>query len=535
MACNYNLFLYRFESGSKVFDVEEALTSIYETYPNLSTDYGADESGEIAEHDSKKLVAVSIRDLSDKADRERLASLISIVSAERRRIRDNASEPLLDVRMVKLAQQDYICIVSQADFENYPVDIDRLLVTLFKTCKYSDMKEVLKESKTTVLKTMAFWNHFKVKENEIWKEYLTNPVDERASELFNVDKSISASIESFIATANITLKALLFCIWGWILCDYFGIEEVLIGDAHDMAELDVIPIRVRRNETIQRTFADVSKQLEEENQHDNCAIQHLEDALGLRLNPQMPVVLNFNDIVPMASALRVLPPQILYRIPATKPIDRPLVISFKSQLDLSYVRYEYNTRLLENFNTKELHDHFESLLRGVAASADTIRERLKLQKNTAEQNEQRILAEKMLFLKKSGIFADYSQSELMELAGKCNMEVKLLEDVIAENEEHAKALYIVCDGMIQVNGIDTERYEKPLYVLKTGECFGSEAVCTDATVHNNYVVSSDYAKLLEIPREIIRTEALEHPGIVQHLLELQSKRLHKFEKLWMLN
>ena len=107
------------------------------------------------------------------------------------------------------------------------------------------------------------------------------------------------------------------------------------------------------------------------------------------------------------------------------------------------------------------------------------------------------------------------------------------QEALAQNYRCEKLLFII-SGRVEVDGLDSKRFLRPLLMLKAGDVIGVDSLLKNKKSMLLYQVYTKEAVMLSIDVNKFEEECSRHPELMTALLEVQTERMYKFAKLWMM-
>lgn len=518
----YHLFLFRFTDPARIRKMTDALTQAYNLYPFMNPQ--EDEA-------SSKGYTLSIRDISDRTDREKILLLTSIVASEQTREYKEDSDCMLLVRIVKAADNDYLSIINVAESEDRAGLTDKIMGCFFERHEFYGIESFHEKESSHLMKTLAYWKELFAKKPDVVPAVTENIVYEQ--EEFEIEEKLSGTLFNICKEQEISIKSFILAAAGIVVCEQHKLKSTIVGEIRNNNLLRKAPVKVDLYEDHMYTIGEVQKQIKKLAEFGDCSAAQIESASGVRLASTMLVGVDFGDLTGLVDAISKMETNKLYETGGGNDTDMPLLIYYHTEGNVIKLIYSYSNRMVRDHNIADLHDAIVNALIEFAYSFTATRIDDVLSTKTNLSNENRINASKVLFLKSSRLFEDYTNEELIRLAAKCIIHCAMPEETVGEQDELASGVNIVCDGFVEVNRMGPDSVLRPLHLLSDGDVFAIETVCGKKRLNATYISSGNYSRVLTIPTAVMESEILMHPAIYKRLLEIQTERLTNFQDIWL--
>lgn len=470
---------------------------------------------------------IQIRDLSKEAPLEKANMFSSIITALHRKDVDENEAP--DIYVIKCGENEFYIILSMSE-EAFEEGGKHIFTKVFSSSNYEDLRPLggSPHSKDDCLK---YWKLL-FEDEEVKPTALSNAswVESDLSEdLLAIDPELSILLKS-PSNANVNLSSLCTTMWGLLACKYFEADSVLIEDIHENGRLTHMPVKVDSKSRVIDAYAFVEMQYKNALDYDDVSLEEIEVITNTIFTDYMVLSQNFIDKNSYGDLLKSLHTGIPYRLPHFEKSRAPLCITYHFSDTIMRLQYEYDVGLFKKTSLRSLHTSFCELLKQFLIAKDNVNiSQLKFQASK-EASKQREIAEISQSLLRSGVFKSYSGDELLKLASQCSKKNLFYEDLVLDYKSNADALYVLSMGKIVVEAINTERFLRPVMVYRPGDLFAIESLIENTSVDFYYRVVTEMAELVRIPADVLRKEVSQHSEIGLAILEIQTKRLHKFER-----
>lgn len=500
-----DLFLYRCSKNTSFTDLEHIL-------------------GRVAD-----FTQIQIRDISKEAKEEKANVFSNIISAMHRR--DVSQKEAPQIIVLKISDSEFFLIMGITD------DIEEgegksIFTKLFTSSNFEEIRP-LGGTPHDREETWKYWSM--ILDDEEMKPVAQASSawlgKEPASELLTIDPELTLLLKN-PANSNINISSLCTTLWGLLACKYFEAESVYVEDVHENGKLSHMPVKVDSQSRIVDAYAYVEMQYKNAIDYDGISLEEIESITNIRLNEYMILSQNFIDKNSYGDLLTSLHHGIPYRLARFTKSDAPICVTYHFSDTIMRLEYEYDTGLINKVDLYGLHNSFCELLKQYLVAKDNVNlSKLKFQAGK-EATRQKNIADIVQALFKCNMFREYPGEELLKFASNCIRRNRFFEDVILDYKAASENLYIVSVGKIVVETLTMDRFVKTVMVLRPGEVFGIECLLNNPNVEFCYRVLTEMAEIIEIPKKVLQAEMQLHPELYGAILEVQTRRLTKYQKLW---
>lgn len=197
------------------------------------------------------------------------------------------------------------------------------------------------------------------------------------------------------------------------------------------------------------------------------------------------------------------------------------------------IEYSYKDGIYSVNDIESLNNTFISVIKGVAKTL-TSKKQMEIKIADSKNNDKLKLLQKTDALVKSGLFKRFDNNEIMDLAEQCSINNYLSGDIVLNAKSLVDCIYIVKKGKIEVEMMSKDGSMKTLQILKEGAIFGVESLLESSVTNKKYTVYSDMATIVEIPKsDFVKMSSMNY-DILYKIIEMQSKEIAKFQKLWLM-
>lgn len=484
-----------------------------------------------------------VRDISSLDEEGQRNILNALVGAERLKVYNPNQSPLMYIHLFKLNDIEYLTVLSIYKTE----ELDDKLMFKFLFGMYTiEQLSMYGNKKESRYSSIAHWKEI-IPENPegILRDFNVG-FSETQTEVFYLDKDyISASLENSDIAKKRSVKAMLTIIWGRILCSVFHMDDILMEDDHLGGLLPKVPIRYQIKRKPSDQYELIKKQLIDAEYYDMCTKEELDSTFNYDVSKYLLFSQQFILNGKYREFFRNIKEGIIYKLDAYVKSDAPLIVTYNPFGDKPYICYEYKEKVFGHLNIEDLHNTFCEVLRAALEpmqneeTSDTVSEQVMpiktIASSTKNEAEMRRLAVKVKSLRMFEMFKDFSEEEINELAARCEVVHKNSQESVIETDSEVDSVFLVLSGRVEVCGVDSNSYLHTLMLLKSGELFGIESLLPDRKSFADYSICSTDAVLLSIDSEYFKQFDERRMSLLNEMLDIQSKRLVKFQRLWMLN
>ncbi len=472
---------------------------------------------------------IQIRDISKEAKEEKSNVFSNIISAMHRRDVSESEPPQIIV--LKTSDTDFFLLMGiTKDIEEG--EGKSIFTKLFTSSNFEEIR-VLGGTPHDREETWKYWAMILDDKNmkPVTQASSAWLGKEPATDLFTIDPELTLLLKN-PSNANVNISSLCTTLWGLLVCKFFDAESVYVEDVHENGKLSHMPVKVDSKSRIVDAYAYVEMQYKNAIDYDDIYLEEIETTTDIRLNEYMILSQNFIDKNTYKDLLFSLHAGVPYRLARyTKP-DAPINVTYHFSDTIMRLEYEFDTGLISRTDLHMLHSSFCELLKQYLVARDNISlSKLKFQASK-EATRQKKIADTVQALLKCTLFKEYVGEELLKFASSCTKRNRFFEDIILDYNAPSENLYIVSVGKIVVETLSMDRYVKTVMVLRPGDVFGIECLLERPNVDFSYRVLTEMAEVIEIPKKVLTGEMHIHPELYGGILEIQTKRLTKYQKLW---
>lgn len=478
--------------------------------------------------DWREYVSFELRDIAESEPDEKLKLITSVINAERFRTYSKGKEKLCNVTLIMYSPRRYAAVVSYYDDRSTQFDIKRLLMELFNAREaqyltHSDSREDCE----------MFWNRNLAGIPLISRKDSSSTYRYERMEEFTIEIDNVKTYSTFLTKGSGRIRALLADSLGKIMCFINDSNGVIGEDIRDNGKLARVPFYVPSGRT-KEIVEKLSGLMSGAERYDNITYEQINENNNFDISAVTMFSQTFLYDQQYVQFFKNIRMDTLYRINAIAMSDTPVAVVFFAEPGRIRSVYFYDPGYFREYDVEGINKAvsvmFNDYLDGVMPTIDFA---VRLKK--ASGADKRLLDAKISCLRASNLFRNYTDTELARVADKAAISGGVCQQCMINEDSQYDRIYLIVKGRIEVFGHDNEGMQRPLMILKEKELFGIESLLDDRKAKFAYRVYSDGALLMSIDPEDLWNEAAEHGEIMKELLGIQSKRLAKFERLWVIS
>lgn len=355
------------------------------------------------------------------------------------------------------------------------------------------------------------------------------------TDTFYFSDSLNEAVKEYMKRPTKSLKTLVTLVWGRLLCDFIGNEQIFIKSVHEGGRLTASPIVFNNELNNVEAYKSILAQYQKAERFDNYGLDAIANAVGYDFEMFAPMVLDFENDRKYVTFIDKMDTDILYVIRAHERETAPLVVLCDlvgSDLSVTYKYCPECFSDFEDFDIYNLHNSFMRIMEQIIFGEErTVKSNVR-----AGYSIEKVREAKRSVLKKLSLFEGYTEKEEIEtLIDKLEIVHCTMQDELCCAGQIVSGLFIPLTGKIEVCARDDEMVYNPLMILKEGKLFGAELLRPDRKALATYRVASNDSLLIYIRTSALMEEVTNHPELIAELVDSICERLDRFQKLWILN
>lgn len=473
---------------------------------------------------------ISFLDISEKSESEVYAEIGLLIIAERAR-EYHGNDDTVFAHFVRMHDESFLLVLSLYEEALNDRETLNAVSKFFYTNERATCVSLYGNEKKSSSESSIYWKEFfSSLPSDVFKPQKNEKMN-MESERYFADENLSSLLGIMLSNGKTSLKSIITLIIGKLLCTYFNTSKILIEDQHIGGAMDRVPILVNSNLSGKDLYSNIMGQLSEAEKYDMITFEKLSEyERDSEYSKKVLASIDFKSDLRFTGFLKRMAGNKLYQISTAKYSKLPFSVDFFLTGNKLSATYSYDVDMFEKVNMEDFHNEFCRLLFDFLCGRDIVPQGFEAVSNIDKRK--RVTEVKIDCLKKIGMFKKYTNQELRDLAPSCFFEYLNSKQEAISIKSYPENIYFVIKGTIEVGGLDSGKFLRPLYMLKKNDVFGIESILEDNRAMVQYSVYSDDAILLVFNKKEFLSECAKNPKLVMNLLEIQSKRLYKFEKLW---
>lgn len=474
----------------------------------------------------QEVAKVYVRDISDNDAETRNKLINSIIISERSRVYDGEDMSDRYLHIIQCGRGKYIAIASiLKSVENDKVSelLKSIFGTTASTFLYSD--ESVNDSR-------AYWKSVASKIVLSGRKDAATSFNPNKEEYLPFEIDNMELFENMMSSSPSRVKALFSCAMSKVICKSFNCQSIVFEDDHNGGKLSRFPVRFEDINNL-KIIDNMTDTFNNAYRFHNISYEEIADMIRIDLKSIIMYTQTFSLDNSFDGYIKKAKAGIVYKINALELTNSPLYIIYRPSAETPAVFYHYDAAFFKGKNIAGIHKAFCTLLNEYLQGriVDVDFDRLLTNRDEIEA---RILKAKVNSLNMLGWFKNYSDEEVKRLADKCYLVRGISQQAFVESGKKITKLCFILSGKVEVDGTDKKNKLNTLMILKKGDVFGLESLTDDSIAKVDYRTYSDDALLLVMDSDLFWKEAEKHPEIMRKVINVQSDRLYKFERLWML-
>lgn len=503
-------------------DNEKGMYEVYLYRHDSNTDYKTLEGRlSLLDNDTR----ISIRDISDEDSDEKVRTLNSILNLNRCRRYDSEQDLPSYVDVIRLSGDKYLSMVSICRNILGEKKAGDILHAMFSSIRIeyfhsANSKEVCAQYWSRMFNSVPITGNkeknavYKIEGEDTFEITIENK--KRYSELFeNNPTSLKAMISKAISK---------------VMCHVTQKHSVIGQDIHDHGSLERIPIYMDDSNN-DKAISAISSYLNDVDRYDNISY----DEVNSFCNFDLDMASMYTQLIVYEERFRdmfkSMQVNTVYKLPTISYINCPMNIVADIKRNTIAVHYFYDKLYFDNFSIEGLHNSIAKL---VSCYLDDVYIDIGIDRLIAKKNDvdKKVLEAKISILKKLEGFKEISDGDISKLAMKCGVVRRFSEQCVVAEGQHPRNIYIIVKGRIAVECRDSDNYIHSLMILKDRNILGIESLIDARKSKVDYRVVGDDVTMVTIGADVFWEYALRYPALVKNMLEIQTDRLERFQKLW---
>lgn len=477
---------------------------------------------------------ISIMDLSDKEDDEARCIIGDVIKAEKVREYDGSDNiAMVHLFVDKLGR--YILVLSVYESEMSAHCVKRIVEAFDLPISQMQPVSVYGYTKDSSYDSVNYWQKtIPAFFDEKLKEYHAPSKNYRQVERYTVDDDLKRLLNTITESDSINTKAVIINALGWIVANNLKQNKIVMEEIHEGGQLDRIPLLYDNTLPVDSQNEKMSNQLSYAEKYDMCTYEKIDIFAQKKLSDCTFVSFELIDDKKYDMFLQKAKDYTLYHFCKKEVISSPLAVCCHAGENEISFTYDFDYACFEKLSIEDLHNVLCKVIKARILNEEVDTNKLIRTNSESLPAKIRIREVKTKLLRALSVFGGYEDRELSDLADKFEVIHKdSRQEALAQNYRCEKLLFII-SGRVEVDGLDSKHFLRPLLMLKPGDVIGVDSLLKNKKSMLLYQVFSEEAVLLSIDVNKFEEECIKHPELMTSLLEVQTERMYKFAKLWMM-
>lgn len=477
---------------------------------------------------------ISIMDLSDKEDDEARCIIGDVIKAEKVREYDGSDNvAMVHLFVDKLGR--YILVLSVYESEMSAHCVKRIVEAFDLPISQMQPVSVYGHAKGNAYDSVNYWQKaISSSFEEKFKEYYSPATNYRQVERYTVDDDLKQLLNTITESDPVNTKSIIINSLGWIVANNLKQNKIIMEEIHEGGMLGRIPLLYDNTISVTSQNEKISNQLSNAEKYDMCTYEKIDIFAQRKLSYSTLVSFELIDDKKYDMFLQKAKDYTLYRFCKKEIIVSPLAVCCHiGEKEISFT-YDFDYACFEKLSIEDLHKVLCGVMKARILNENIDTKKLIKTNSDSLPAKIRIREVKTKLLRTLSIFERYDDRELADLSDKFEVIHKdSRQEALSQNYKCEKLLFII-SGRVEVDGLDSKRFLRPLLMLKAGDVIGVDSLLKNKKSMLLYQVFSEEAVLLSIDVNKFEEECIKHPELMTSLLEVQTERMYKFAKLWMM-
>lgn len=486
---------------------------------------------EMIERNLQKLgseVSISIRDISENTNEERIHIIDGMITAERIRMYEPGKQKECYVHVVKYAENRFLVIISIYPESN----TYRNSKSVFQAvCGTNDVSYI--DSGAAKDGCEKYWFEYIREFVHVGRYLHKENYNLDAEEMFPIEFEGVSEIKAMFGSFPMRAKALLTCAFARVACAGVRNDSVIIEDHICNGKLNRMPVRIC-DLTSELPINDAVDAFSHALRNGNITYEDVTTLSKVNLDEY---ILYSQTVLYDKMYEKIFKNAVsgtLYKFDALAIPNIPLFLVFHMDGDMASVQYYYDSAYFRKISIEGLHEAFCATLSKLLKKDYTVTD-YKPYLREVESNDSKRIDAVAGCLKKSGWFDAYSENELIRLAKLCKVKRIFFGQNFIDSGTENDQVYLLVHGKVEVVGRDRSNVLHSLRLIKEMNFFGFEAISDQKTATEDYQAMTDDVLAVAIDADLFLQEAGKHNELFVKAITLQNTNIVKYQKLWMMS
>lgn len=506
MARYYDVYFYKFPEHTVMPIIEKSVEAAYKLIN----------------------VGVSLKDLTTYGKIKIGGILNSFINSERKKVlRD--SDKNLKCYYLKISPKDWLLVVfadNTPEWEEKAKQLFRVAVgkDVYKMCFIKE------EHKENPLISKGYWKD-KLKDKPAFKTVQKNNNNGKEQETFFVDNELFTILKATEKTLD-ELKIIFTTTWCQILSKTIKDETCIFEDMHDGGMLDYMPLTITLHKPVDYYLENIDEQLRDGARNDNISNGELNSVVQYAIGEHVALGQNYYSDSKYDFFFSNMVDTTIYKLKHMEETEAAISASYHFTDENIAVTYRYKVANFERIDLKDLHAAFCGVAKKILRSKATDVSLLDF--FVSEEEYKRVRNERLANAFKKAHFLDKLKPEAQKLLyDKCQFKDLIMAEELTTFDAKYDRICIIEEGRFEMSGMSMDHSVHPLLILKEGDVIGIESFL-DQDSTTTCIAFDSLCKVIEVPIEVLNEIAKDNADIQKDLLKIQTARLNKFQKLWMM-
>ena len=478
--------------------------------------------------ESGKTGLISIVDISDRNSKQQYEYINDIIASQRlQEYKENISG-LAHARLIKLRDKIYIGILSARNEGKMMTDLMQVLDKMFCCTTIRPFNFETKGRPDT-----AEFNYVKTLLCENYSESpstVKNRSGKYEKETFSIPIDMVNNLLPVFTANKYKLRSIFSVLLSRIMKLYLKNDVIISESITDFGCHTHGPIVFSEKYGAENPYNCIEKQMQIMAENSLCNYDKMVLETGNVLSDNIVFSQYFSFKGKYDRLIDELNDNCIHKVSSLEKYDSPLFIRYIFDKDDVVVEYCYDTGFFNLVTMESIHRSFIDLLEGYLLGKTARTPALELIDPNKRKNN--VNSIKMKCIDQLPFFSGLTLSEKLNIADKCKLACALPRQEVIESGSKADSLYFLINGHVEVCYLKDGKYLMPIMLLKSGDPFGIEALLENKESNAEYVINDEKAILIELSGSDAMEFCHKYPDSILNLLEVQSKRLARLQKLW---
>ena len=482
------------------------------------------------------IINLSHMDIKTKASK-----IVGVVAAEARRIYNPQKSPAIRLHAFVLSENQMVVVLSfipelcknmtRATFMSYVFPNMK-----FEQTEYGKLSDSANNLNSNIrVQNVAYWNNEVKKLGKQLKFPGERSIENREYSFEAANKKIDSSIDSMIAeyaaNNNISKNSVYMYVWLKILGAVNGEINPSIAIVGNYGEPSIYPVRISNSDSIESEIEKLDAKMKMATKYGYMEEEEAMKIFGNEFKKHFHVQFHFFDVDKIKESDEWLLVNDIYYDGGVG-----LTIRYNFTGNASYINYIFEKDLFHNTQIERVHDMYIEYLKELVSNRNMS---IDVRDFDIEVEDENAYIQKMHnivieAIASSKIFSICSKEHIRKLSMNSTVQNLVVDDEILREGDGIDSICIISEGKIEESVTASDGIGKSLRILSEGNIIGYETLTSKNIIKRTYIVASDEATLVWIPRKDVMEVLKEDNKICSAILENVKDHLWKIESLWLM-